>query len=122
MAKYHSDFINEITARGFIHQATDLTNLDNVLSKKNIIPGYIGFDCTAPSLHVGSLIQIMLLKWFQKCGHQPIILLGGGTTLIGDPSGKDKSRKLLTNKKISENKIGIKNVFKKFINFSNANN
>ncbi len=122
MAKYHSDFINEITARGFIHQATDLTNLDNVLSKKNIIPGYIGFDCTAPSLHVGSLIQIMLLKWFQKCGHQPIILLGGGTTLIGDPSGKDESRKLLTNKEINENTIGIKNVFKKFINFSNDNN
>ena len=121
MAKYHSDFINEITARDFIHQATDLTNLDKVLSKKSIIPGYIGFDCTAPSLHVGSLIQIMLLRWFQKCGHQPIILLGGGTTLIGDPSGKDESRKLLTNKKINENTVGIKNVFKKFINFSNNN-
>ena len=122
MTKYHSEFINEITARGFIHQATDLTNLDKLLSKKNIIPGYIGFDCTAPSLHIGSLMQIMLLKWFQKCGHQPIILLGGGTTLIGDPSGKDESRKLLTNENIIENTIGIKNVFKKFINFSSDNN
>ena len=95
MTTYSSDFIKEITARGFIHQATDINNLDKLLNNSHIIPAYIGFDCTASSLHVGSLIQIMLLKWFQKCGHKPIVLLGGGTSLVGDPSGKDESRKLL---------------------------
>ena len=95
MTTYSSDFIKEIIARGFIHQATDINNLDKLLNNSQIIPAYIGFDCTASSLHVGSLIQIMLLKWFQKCGHKPIVLLGGGTSLVGDPSGKDESRKLL---------------------------
>ena len=94
MANHNSEFIKEITARGFIHQATDMDNLDKLLLNDNPVPAYIGFDCTAPSLHVGSLIQIMLLRWYQKCGHQPIVLIGGGTTLIGDPSGKDESRKL----------------------------
>ena len=122
MTIYNSDFIKEITARGFIHQATDLNNLDKILCNKKNIPGYIGFDCTATSLHVGSLIQIMLLRWYQKYGHQPIVLLGGGTTLVGDPSGKDESRKLLTTEIIESNAIGIKNVFKKFINFDNNDN
>ena len=122
MTIYNSAFIEEITARGFIHQATDIVNLDKVLFENNNIPAYIGFDCTAPSLHVGSLIQIMLLRWYQKSGHKPIVLLGGGTTLVGDPSGKDESRKLLTNEIIEKNAVGIKNVFEKFISFdSNAN-
>ena len=122
MTIYNSAFIQEITARGFIHQATDIDNLDKILFNKTDIPAYIGFDCTAPSLHVGSLIQIMLLRWYQKSGHKPIILLGGGTTLVGDPSGKDESRKLLTNEIIEKNSIGIKNVFKKFIDFNNNTN
>ena len=122
MENSNSEFIKEITARGFIHQATDIDNLDKLLDNQKKVPGYIGFDCTAPSLHVGSLIQIMLLRWYQKCGHTPIVLIGGGTTLIGDPSGKDESRKLLTNEIIKENTAGIKNVFKKFIKFEQANN
>ena len=117
MAIYKSAFIQEITARGFIHQATDISNLDKILFNENNVPAYIGFDCTAPSLHIGSLIQIMLLRWYQKSGHKPIVLLGGGTTLVGDPSGKDESRKLLTNQTIEKNATGIKNVFEKFINF-----
>ncbi len=122
MVNSNSEFIKEITARGFIHQATDIDNLDKLLDNQKKVPGYIGFDCTAPSLHVGSLIQIMLFRWYQKCGHTPIVLIGGGTTLIGDPSGKDESRKLLTNEIIKENTAGIKNVFKKFIKFEQANN
>ena len=82
----NSDFLNVMNERGFIHQITDKNNLDQELST-NIMTGYIGFDCTAPSLHVGSLIQIMMLRWFQKTGHKPIVLMGGGTTKIGDPSG-----------------------------------
>ena len=117
MKKYSSEFITEISLRGFIHQATDIDKLDKILSKGPLSIGYIGFDCTAKSLHVGSLIQIMLLRWFQKLGHKPIVLLGGGTTLIGDPSGKDESRKLLNEEIISENALNIKNIFKKFINF-----
>jgi len=122
MTNYNSAFIEEITARGFIHQATDIDNLDKILFENSNIPAYIGFDCTAPSLHVGSLIQIMLLRWYQKSGHKPIVLLGGGTTLVGDPSGKDESRKLLTNEIIEKNAIGIKNVFKKFISFDSNSN
>ena len=122
MAEYSSEFIKEIISRGFIHQATDINNLDKILSKQENIPAYIGFDCTASSLHVGSLIQIMLLRWFQRTGHKPIILLGGGTTLVGDPSGKDESRKLLTDDVIRNNSLSIKEVFKKFINFNDENN
>lgn len=122
MTNYNSAFIEEITARGFIHQATDIDNLDKILFENSNIPAYIGFDCTAPSLHVGSLIQIMLLRWYQKSGHKPIVLLGGGTTLVGDPSGKDESRKLLTNEIIEKNAVGIKNVFEKFISFDSNSN
>ena len=122
MTTYSSDFIKEITARGFIHQATDINNLDKLLDKSHIIPAYIGFDCTASSLHVGSLIQIMLLKWFQKSGHKPIVLLGGGTSLVGDPSGKDESRKLINEDIIKSNSIGIKDVFNKFLNFDQGDN
>ena len=122
MTTYSSDFIKEIIARGFIHQATDINNLDKLLDNSHIIPAYIGFDCTASSLHVGSLIQIMLLKWFQKCGHKPIVLLGGGTSLVGDPSGKDESRKLINEDIIKSNSIGIKDVFNKFLNFDQGDN
>ena len=122
MTTYSSDFIKEIIARGFIHQATDINNLDKLLDNSHIIPAYIGFDCTASSLHVGSLIQIMLLKWFQKSGHKPIVLLGGGTSLVGDPSGKDESRKLINEDIIKNNSIGIKDVFNKFLNFDQGDN
>jgi len=118
MTKVSSEFISEIKVRGFIHQATDLNKLDSILSKKKPQTGYIGFDCTAKSLHVGSLMQIMLLRWFQKTGHRPIVLLGEGTSLIGDPSGKDESRKLLNEKTIITNSKNIKKVFEKFINFN----
>ena len=96
------NFIDEITSRGFFHQCTDLNKL-NSLIKTNSIKAYIGFDCTASSLHVGSLLQIMCLRLLQKHGHQPIVLLGGGTTLIGDPSGKDTTRKILDEKSIENN-------------------
>ncbi len=89
-----NDFIKEFKDRGFFYQCTDENELSNVLSKEKI-KGYIGFDCTAQSLHVGSLLQIMCLRQLQKYGHRPIVLLGGGTTRIGDPSGKDKTRKIL---------------------------
>ena len=104
------NFINDINSRGFFHQCTDVENLKKTLSNKTI-RAYIGFDCTAPSLHVGSLLQIMCLRMLQRYGHQPIILLGGGTTLIGDPSGKDATRKILGNKSIDENILKIKKVF-----------
>ena len=110
-------FLLEMQSRGYLNQCTDLEKLDNICSKKSI-SGYIGFDCTASSLHVGSLLQIMILKLMQKYGHRPIILLGGGTTLIGDPSGKDSTRKILKEREIKKNIKSIKNVFRKIINFS----
>jgi len=114
----NKNFLPEFENRGFFHQCTDKKKLENLLSK-NSIKSYIGFDCTAPSLHVGSLLQIMCLKLLQKYGHQPIVLLGGGTTLIGDPSGKDSTRKILNQKNIDENIKKIKNIFKKLLNFKN---
>jgi len=111
-----NNFINEITQRGFFHQCTDQVKLTNLINSKNI-KAYIGFDCTAPSLHVGSLLQIMCLRLLQKNGHQPIVLLGGGTTLIGDPSGKDATRKILDEKTIDENIAKIKKIFKKLLDF-----
>ncbi len=113
------DFINILKSRGFIHQTTDLEILKKDYSK---IIGYTGFDCTSNTLHVGSLLQLMLLRWLQKTGNKPIILLGGGTTKIGDPSGKDSTRKILSNKEIELNSNGIKNVIRKFINFSDTEN
>ncbi len=107
-------FLNEMQTRGYISQCTDLVKLEEICNKKSI-SGYIGFDCTASSLHVGSLLQIMILKLMQKHGHQPIVLLGGGTTLIGDPSGKDSTRKILDQKVINKNIKSIKKVFKKIL-------
>ena len=110
-------FLLEMQSRGYLNQCTDLEKLDNICNKKSI-SGYIGFDCTASSLHVGSLLQIMILKLMQKYGHRPIILLGGGTTLIGDPSGKDSTRKILKESEIKKNIKSIKNVFRKILDFS----
>ena len=112
------NFIDEITSRGFFHQCTDLNKLSSLI-KTNSIKAYIGFDCTASSLHVGSLLQIMCLRLLQKHGHQPIVLLGGGTTLIGDPSGKDATRKILDEKSIENNIKKIKEIFEKLLDFSN---
>ncbi|HPF47694.1 MAG: tyrosine--tRNA ligase [Alphaproteobacteria bacterium] len=111
-----SEFLKIMLERGFIHQCTDPEALDKRLQSE-IIPAYIGFDCTASSLHVGSLVQIMMLRHLQKSGHKPIALMGGGTTKIGDPSGKDESRQILTYEKINENMNGIKSVFTKYLNF-----
>jgi len=116
-----SDFLNIMNERGFIHQITDKDKLDQELFT-NTMSGYIGFDCTAPSLHVGSLIQIMMLRWFQKTGHKPIILMGGGTTKIGDPSGKDSARPVLSSKAIETNQKSIRTIFEKFLKFGFSRN
>ena len=113
-----NDFIREFKDRGYFYQCTDEAELSNVLNKKSI-KGYIGFDCTAQSLHVGSLLQIMCLRQLQKHGHQPIVLLGGGTTRIGDPSGKDKTRKILDENEIEKNIKSIELVLKKYLNTDN---
>ena len=113
-----NDFLQEMQERGFLNQCTDLDKLGQICNKKSI-SGYIGFDCTASSLHVGSLLQIMILRLMQKHGHQPIILLGGGTTLIGDPSGKDTTRKILKQSEIKNNIKSIKKVFNKILDTSN---
>ena len=115
--KFKSDFLNEIDARGFIYQGIDIENLDKIILK-NKISGYIGFDITSDSLHVGSLIQLMLLHWLDFYGHQSIALIGGGTTLIGDPSGKDKTRKILTKNQIDKNINNIEKTFSRFINLN----
>ena len=111
-------FLQEMQSRGYLNQCTDLDRLDEICNKQSI-NAYIGFDCTAASLHVGSLLQIMVLKLMQKHGHRPIVLLGGGTTLIGDPSGKDSTRKILNHKEIKKNIKNIKKVFNKILNTSN---
>ena len=119
MSTYKSDFLNVLAARGFIHQVSEPDALD-ALAREKAITAYIGFDCTAPSLHVGSLLPIMLLYWLQQTGHRPIALMGGGTTRVGDPSGKDESRRLLTDDAINENLKGIRAVFDKFLKFETA--
>ena len=111
-------FLQEMHDRGYINQCTNLDKLSEICNKKSI-SGYIGFDCTASSLHIGSLLQIMILKLMQKYGHRPIVLLGGGTTLIGDPSGKDSTRKILSSKEIKKNIQSIKRVFMKILDTSN---
>ena len=113
-----NNFLQEMQVRGFLNQCTDLEKLGEICNKKSI-SGYIGFDCTASSLHVGSLLQIMILKLMQKYGHKPIVLLGGGTTLIGDPSGKDSTRKILKQSEINNNIKSIKKVFNKILDSSN---
>ncbi len=114
--KPKSEFLHVMQSRGFLADCTDMEGLDDALLK-GVVPGYIGFDATADSLHVGSLIPIMMLRWLQNTGHKPITLMGGGTTKIGDPSGKDESRPQLTTKKINDNIAGIRKVFDKYLRF-----
>jgi tyrosyl-tRNA synthetase len=116
MSTYKSDFLNVLAERGFIHQVSEPDALD-ALARSSTITAYIGFDCTAPSLHVGSLLPIMLLYWLQQTGHRPIALMGGGTTRVGDPSGKDESRRLLTDEAINDNLKGIRAIFARFLKF-----
>ena len=111
-----SDLLHILTERGYMHQATNLDGLDERAAEK-LITGYIGFDCTANSLHVGSLVQIMMLRAMQRTGHKPIVLMGGGTTKVGDPSGKDEARPLLSDQDIQNNKDGIKKIFEKYLDF-----
>jgi len=114
-----SDFLTVLRERGYVHQCSDYAGLDEKACSRDLV-AYIGFDCTAPSLHVGSLVQIMMLHWLQKTGGKPIALMGGGTTMVGDPSGKDESRKLLTVEQIAENKAGIRKAFSHFITFGDG--
>ena len=116
MSTTKSEFLDELKARGYIHQVTDEDGLDK-LARSGRMTGYIGFDCTAPSLHVGNLLGIMMLRKLQQAGHKPIVLIGGGTTKVGDPSGKDESRKLLSDAEIAANIGGIESVFGKFVSF-----
>jgi tyrosyl-tRNA synthetase len=116
MSAYKSDFLNILAERGFIHQLSEPDDLD-ARARTGSITAYIGFDCTAPSLHVGSLLPIMMLYWMQQTGHRPIALMGGGTTRVGDPSGKDESRRILSDERINENLKGIRAVFAKFLKF-----
>jgi tyrosyl-tRNA synthetase len=111
-----SDFLRIMTERGYVHQCSDLSGLD-AKAKTGEAIAYVGYDCTAPSLHVGSLISIMMLHWLQATGNKPIVLMGGGTTRVGDPSGRDESRKLLSLEEIEANKTGIKQVFSRFLKF-----
>jgi tyrosyl-tRNA synthetase len=119
MTEYRSSLLKLLDERGYIHQLTDAAGLD-ALASKQVVPGYIGFDATAPSLHVGSLLQIMLLRRMQQAGHKPIVLMGGGTTKVGDPSGKDESRKLLTHEEIDANIASIRRVFERFLTFGDG--
>jgi tyrosyl-tRNA synthetase len=119
MSTPRSTFLSTAIKRGFIHQCTDFEALDERLHGGRVT-GYLGYDCTADSLHVGNLVGIMLLRLFQKCGHKPIVLMGGGTTRIGDPSGKDEARRLLDDTEIARNMTGIRSVFAKFIEFGDG--
>ena len=119
MATYKTDFLNILSERGFIHQVSEPDVLD-AKAAAGQITAYIGFDCTAASLHIGSLLPIMMLYWLQQTGHRPIALMGGGTTRVGDPSGKDESRRILTEDDINNNLVGIRAIFSKFIKFENA--
>jgi tyrosyl-tRNA synthetase len=119
MSDYKSDFLHVLASRGYIHQVSEPEALDR-LAASGRITAYIGFDCTAPSLHVGSLLPIMMLYWMQQTGHRPIALMGGGTTRVGDPSGKDESRGILTGTMIDRNLAGIKAIFTRFLTFGDG--
>ena len=118
-ASYSSDLMRVLESRGYIHQVTDAGALDE-LAATSVVPGYIGFDATAPSLHVGSLVQIMMLRRLQQAGHKPIVVMGGGTTKIGDPSGKDESRKVLSDSAIADNIASIRTVFDRLLSFGDG--
>ena len=115
-----SGFLSRVSEREYLHQCTDTEALDELCTSGKPVTAYIGFDCTAPSLHTGSLVSIMLLRLFQKTGHKPIVLMGGGTTKVGDPSGKDEVRKFLSDEDIKANMVGIKDVFAKFLAFGDG--
>jgi tyrosyl-tRNA synthetase len=119
MSEPRSEFLRQAAERGYMHQCTDIEALDALMQSK-IVPAYIGFDCTADSLHVGSMLPIMVLRLLQKTGHKPVVLMGGGTTKVGDPSGKDEARKMLTDDDIARNMVGIKKVFSKFLTFGDG--
>ena len=119
MSGFNSSFLRTVSERGFVHQITDPEGLD-ARALEGPIPAYIGFDCTADSLHVGNLVSIMTLRWLQKTGHKPIVLMGGGTTKVGDPSGKDEARQLLSSQQIARNMAGIKSVFLKYLKFGDG--
>src|SRR6476659_6850752 len=119
MTNYRSALLRLLDERGYIHQVTDAAAID-ALAAKEIVTAYIGFDATAPSLHVGNLVQIMQLRRLQQAGHKPIVLMGGGTTKVGDPSGKDEGRKLLTHEQIDANIAGIRRVFERFLAFGDG--
>ena len=119
MTAYKSDLLRLLDARGYIHQTTDAPALDELASQA-IVPGYIGFDATAPSLHVGNLVSIMLLRRLQQAGHKPVVVMGGGTTRIGDPTGKDEVRKMLTDDTIEANILSIRTAFEKFLTFGDG--
>src|SRR5438128_663668 len=119
MSSYSSTLLKLLDELGYIHQVTDAEALD-ALAQKQVVPGYIGFDATAPSLHVGSLLVIMILRRLQQAGHKPIVVMGGGTTKIGDPSGKDESRKLLTPETIQANIASIRRIFERFLSFDDG--
>ena len=119
MTQYTSDLLRLLDERGYVHQMTDAAGLD-ALAAKQVVPGYIGFDATAPSLHIGSLVQIMMLRRLQQSGHKPIVVMGGGTTKVGDPSGKDESRKMLTDDMIDDNIASIRTVFERLLTFGDG--
>src|SRR5688572_14338656 len=119
MTDYKSELLRVLSSRGYIHQLTDAEGLD-ALAQKQVVPGYIGFDATAPSLHVGSLVQIMMLRRMQQAGHKPIVLMGGGTSKIGDPSLRDEARKLMTGDVIQQNMASIQRVFAHFLTFGDG--
>ena len=116
---YSSDFLTRLETRGFVHQITDPAALDGAAGK-GAITAYVGFDCTAPSLHIGNLVSIMMLRHLQQSGHKPIVLMGGGTTKIGDPSGKDEARQLLGDEQINANLASIKRIFERFLRFGDG--
>src|ERR1700739_1028333 len=119
MSAYRSDFLNVLASRGFIHQLSDAAAL-HARAAKGAITAYVGFDATAPSLHIGNLLSIMMLRWLQKTGHRPIVLMGGGTSKIGDPSGKDTTRSMLSDAQIDANIAKIATVFARFLDFSDG--
>src|SRR5437016_5017270 len=116
MSAYKSDFLNVLASRGFIHQLSDAAGLD-ARAAQGVVTAYAGYDCTAPSLHIGHLVSIMMLHWLQQTGHKPIALMGGGTTRVGDPSGRDDTRRILTYEQIEANKNSIKGTFSRFLRF-----
>tara|TARA_Y100000815_G_scaffold14654_1_gene12832 strand:- start:124456 stop:125721 length:1266 start_codon:yes stop_codon:yes gene_type:complete len=119
MSGYKSDFLNILDQRGFIHQCSDFEGLDALAAKKEVV-AYVGYDCTAPSLHIGNFLTMMMLYWLQQSGNKPITLMGGGTTMVGDPSGKDETRAMRTVEEIEANKTSIKGVFSKVLNFGDG--